>query len=234
MTKSNMKQPLVRYACQSDMNYFKNVYIPNYGDKFYLPDPLSTTDEFIEENWLNDFINSYWLLSNLVFLNKRDVKKATKFILDYVKKNKTKLGYINIEPHKREILYVSSITDIQRYTICSYAKNGRPWANNPLNGFLYEKKDDAVRASNLIINALSSELFKQTYKYINEVPEDGTVLYTPNISTIKGYDKIIFNKKDNVHQYLLTNHLLYPSLQHAKYAKENIMKSINPFSTITV
>ena len=141
------------------VNYLENA--PRVGQIYYFLSP-DTISFYFRCKWFNTSIEKRWLSLHRVYPTKEDVERAIEFVKDYFISHKEQLNYITSKPETNTIVWYGVDMDDSRldgrYINFDYKD---PFHRRLLNEFrLFRTREDVIKASNLITEALEKEYKK--------------------------------------------------------------------------
>ena len=203
---------------------------PKEGQTVFLLTPEDSNRFYLQIMWTEEAHSYTWLHEYRIYLTKRDVKRAAKFIKNFIKSNKEQLNYITSEPEPGTAVWYGldmdgSVDDPRSFVFNSCNANHQSLLNL---GLLYPSPDILKAASKTITKALAKERKSLKYKFLTEAPEPGTIVYYPHFGVESGVDGMEYDPDvPKLVRYLQLG-LLFSKKKHAIRANIAMLNQINP------
>ena len=203
---------------------------PKEGQTVFLLTPEDSNRFYLQIMWTEAAHSYNWLHEYRIYLTKRDVKRAAKFIKNFIKSHKEQLNYITSEPEPETEVWYGLDMD-------GSVDDPRSFVFNPMNanhqsllklGLLYNSSDRVQKASKIITKALAMEYKRFKYKFLTEAPEPGTIVYYPHLGFALGFDELEWHPNFSAHVRYLNLGLLFSKKKYAIRANISMLNQINP------
>ena len=203
---------------------------PKEGQTVFLLTPEDSNRFYLQIMWTEEAHSYNWLHEHRIYLTKRDVKRAAKFIKNFIKSNKEQLNYITSEPEPGTKVWYGldmdgSVDDPRSFVFNSCNANHQSLLKL---GLLYSSPDILKAASKTITKALAKERKRLKYKFLTEAPEPGTIVYYPHSGVALGFDELEWHPNFSAHVRYLNLGLLFSKKKHAIRANIAMLNQINP------
>ncbi|NUF08916.1 hypothetical protein [Snodgrassella sp. ESL0324] len=206
---------------------------PKEGQTVFLLTPEDSNSFYLQILWTGEAHSYNWLSERRIYLTKRDVKRAAKFIKNFIKSHKEQLNYITSEPEPETEVWYGLDMD-------GSVDDPRSFVFNPMNanhqsllklGLLYNSSDMVQKASKIITKALAMEYKRFKYKFLTEVPEPGSIVYYPHCGVESGVEGWEYDPDAPEFVRYLKLGLLFSKKKHALRAGRAMLKQINPLGS---
>lgn len=187
----------------------------------------------VKFTWDGSRVEYHWLKAHRVYPTIKDVKRAAKFVKDFIKSHKEQLNYIASEPKPGTEVWTGTDMDGTEDDVVSFFFNPSNEDHQLLLklGLLYSNSRMVQKASKIITKALDMEQKRFKYKFLTEIPKPGTIVYYPHFGVEAGVDGIEYDPDaPGLVRYLKLG-LLFSKKKHALRASIDILKQISPLGS---
>lgn len=201
----------------------------DYNQKFYY---LSFIEDsfYSKDYWRGWSFHSGLLKLHRIFLTKKGVKRARKFIKEFIESNPQKLKYITDMPEQgTKVWYGYGMWGKESDLISiNFDINDELHKKLFSDHRLYKTAEDVIKAANEITLILKTEQKKQKYKYLTEVEQGAKVWFLDFNTLCIQFD--YFDSDNPLHSALLACGVLFSKKKHALRAGNAMLRKINPLA----
>jgi len=199
----------------------------DYNQKFYY---LSFSEDnlYSKDYWRGWSFHSDILRLRRIFLTEKGVKRARKFIKEFIELSPKKLKYITDMPEQgTEVWYGYGMWGKESDLISiNFDINDELHKKLFSDHRLYKTAEDVIKASNEITLILKTEQKKQKYKYLTDVEQDAKVWFLDFNTLCTQFD--YFDSGNPLHSAFLAYGVLFSKKKHALQAGKAMLRKINP------
>lgn len=187
---------------------------------------------FCKKLWSNSEIEAISLSSRRVYAKRKYAKRAAKFLKAFLESHKEQLNCLTTAPNKGETVW--SGWDMDDNQFCPKAimfDSGNIYHQRLLNlSLLYKNREDVVKASNLITQALEEEEKRRASKALIKPPEQGTLVYYPDFDNYNGHkfgvNRIHYDSNKPWHVLLFKRGILFLKEKHVIQTSKKMLQRI--------
>ena len=206
---------------------------PKKNQTYFLLTFRRSSNSYVKFTWDNTEIEHHWLKSYRVYSTIKDVKRAAKFVKDFIKSHKEHLNYITSEPKPETKVWYGIDMDGTSNDIGHFffdPSNEGHQLSLKL-GLLYNNPHMVQKASKIITKALDMEQKRLKYKFLTETPKSGTIVYYPHFGVESGVEGWEYDPDAPEFVRYLKLGLLFSKKKHALRASIDMLKQISPLGS---
>lgn len=206
---------------------------PKKNQTYFLLTFRRSSNSYVKLTWDDAEIEHHWLKSYRVYSTIKDVKRAAKFIKDFIKSHKEQLNYITSEPKPETKVWYGIDMDGTSNDLGHFffdPSNEDHQLSLKL-GLLYNSPRMVQKASKIITKALAMEQKRLKYKFLTETPKSGTIVYYPHFGVESGVEGWEYDPDAPEFVRYLKLGLLFSKKKHALRASIDMLKQISPLGS---
>lgn len=206
---------------------------PKKNQTYFLLTFRRSSNSYVKLTWDDTEIEHHWLKSYRVYSTIKDVKRAAKFVKDFIKSHKEQLNYITSEPKPETKVWYGIDMDGTSNDLGHFffdPSNEDHQLSLKL-GLLYNNPRMVQKASKIITKALDMEQKRLKYKFLTETPKSGTIVYYPHFGVESGVEGWEYDPDVPEFVRYLKLGLLFSKKKHALRAGRDMLKQINPLGS---
>ena len=223
-----------KFKCLKKEPKLDKVYFQLTPNTPHRPPDTGHNSLFCKKLWSNSEIENISLSSRRVYAKRKYARRAAKFFKAFLESHKEQLNCLTTAPNKGETVW--SGWDMDDNQFCPKAvmfDSDNIYHQRLLNlSLLYKNREDVVKASNLITQALEEEEKRRASKSLIKPPEQGTPVYYPDFDNYNpskfGVACIHYDSNKLWHVLLFKRGLLFLKEKHAIQASKKMLQRINP------
>lgn len=202
---------------------------PKKNQTYFLLTFRRSSNSYVKFTWDDTEIEHHWLKSYRVYSTIKDVKRAAKFVKDFIKSHKEQLNYITSEPKpKTKVWYgidMDGTSNDLGHFFFDPSNEGHQLSLKL--GLLYNNPRMVQKASKRITKALDMEQKRLKYKFLTEAPEPGTIVYYPEFLLESSVNELEWDPNHPTNVRYLNLGLIFSKKKHALRASIDMLKQIN-------
>lgn len=214
---------LISYATEVYKAHYVEIAWP-LGQVYYYP-ALNYKLGFEEEVWVNSAENIQHAYLHVVCFSPREAYQKKLIIVNYLRSNKEEFNFFTEKPKEGEYVWAS---DLFHYSLArEHIYNSKMFGSEPSfkNHILFRTAEEAIYATENIIQLLNRIAAKKRFKPLTKAPQDGTTVYLADVTSKDGYKSIVYTKE---FEYLLNYRLLFSEIYGALQASIAMRQLIKP------
>ena len=209
----------------NNINYIYSVFSQLPMDQRYFQLRLTYVSGYEVTHWLNFYEDIKNARLNLIFLTAEEAQETKRFIIQYLHSNKEKFNYVEEEPRDGKYVWIAEIFDRDLTWAIRYNSSLDTHREAFKNHFLFKTKEEAVKASEIILQILRRRAAENHFKPLIQTPPDNTVVYLADITAKEGYKSITYTKE---FEHLLNDRLLFSNASEAAMASNAMKQLVKP------